>query len=160
MTEYHWFVIARVVHIVAVLMWIGGVAFVTTVLIPSLRYKTPADDRLPLFELLENRFAWQAKVTTLLAMISGFYMTHYLNAWDRYADPSYWWMHLMTFVWFIFTLVLFVLEPLFLHEKFKAWALEDSEKSFARLHTMHRVLLTISLVAVAGAIAGSHGIHF
>ncbi len=31
------FIIARVIHVVAVLFWIGGVAFVTLVVMPSVR---------------------------------------------------------------------------------------------------------------------------
>jgi len=160
MESFDYFVIARVIHIAAVVYWIGGVAFVTTVLIPSIKANKNPNVRLEQFEQLEGRFAKQAKVSTTLAMLSGFYMAHYLNAWDRYLDSSFWWMHLMTLVWFVFALVLFVLEPLVLHEKFKEWATKDSQKSFNRLHTMHIVLLSISTIAIVGAMAGSHGIAF
>lgn len=160
MESYEYFVLARVIHVIAVVYWIGGVAFVTTVLIPSIKANKNPDVRLEQFEQLEGRFAKQAKVSTTLAMLSGFYMTHYLNAWDRYLDPSFWWMHLMTFVWLVFALVLFVLEPLVLHEKFKEWAIKDSHKSFNRLHTMHIILLSVSTLTILGAMAGSHGIAF
>ncbi len=63
----------------------------------------------------------------------------------------------MTLVWLVFTLVLFVLEPLFLHQWFLEQAKKDSEKTFAKILTMHRVLLTLSLIAIFGAVAGSHG---
>lgn len=66
----------------------------------------------------------------------------------------------MTFIWAIFTLVLFVLEPLVLHRWFREQAIKNSERAFARLHRMHKILLTLSLLAVFGAIAGSHGMQF
>jgi len=160
MENFSHFVFARALHVIGVLFWIGGVAFVTTVLIPSLKKITNTDNRLELFEQLEGKFGLQAKIATLLTGVSGYYMLEVMNAWDRYLQPQFWWMHLMTFVWAIFTLVLFVLEPLFLHRWFREMALKNSDKTFARLHLMHIVLLTLSLVAVLGAVAGSHGFSF
>ena len=122
------FVLARVLHVLGVVAWIGGVAFVTTVLLPALRGLDRADDRLALFERLEGRFALQARITTLVTGISGFYMLHFLHAWTRYGDPHYAWIHLMTLVWAIFTLVLFVLEPLVLHRWFHELARRDDAR--------------------------------
>ena len=107
--NYNNFVIARIVHILAVVLWIGGVGFVTTVLIPSLRKTQTAESRLSLFETLEGKFSFQAKVTTLLTGVSGIYMLEVMDAWSRYLSISFWWLHLMTFVWIIFSLVLFIL---------------------------------------------------
>jgi hypothetical protein len=60
-------------------------------------------------------------------------------------------------VWAAFTLVLFALEPLFLHRWFLAAAQRDSERAFRLLHRFHGVLLGVSLVAIFGAVAGSRG---
>jgi uncharacterized membrane protein len=157
MDDFNYFVIARSIHVLAVVLWIGGVAFVTLVLLPALMKLQDSQQRIALFELLENKFAFIAKLSTLAAGASGYYMVEFLNAWHRYLDLSFWWLHLMTFVWFIFTLVLFVLEPLFLHQWFIEQAKKDSEKTFATIQRMHYVLLTLSLIAVFGAVAGSHG---
>jgi uncharacterized membrane protein len=151
------FLLARVLHVLGVVVWIGGVAFVTTVLLPALRSLDRAEERLALFERLEGRFALQARVTTLVTGLSGFYMLQFLHAWPRYADPHYAWIHLMTVVWAIFTLVLFVLEPLFLHRWFHELARRDDVRAFRLVQRLHVVLLTISLVAVAGGVAGAHG---
>jgi uncharacterized membrane protein len=160
MENFDLFILARTLHVVGVVLWIGGVAFVTTVLIPSLKQITDTDNRLELFEKLEGKFAFQARIVTLITGISGYFMLDYMNAWDRYLQLAFWWMHLMTLIWAIFTIVLFVLEPLVLHRWFKKQALRDSETAFAWLHRMHKVLLTLSLVAVLGAVAGSHGFQF
>jgi len=158
MESFDQFVLARALHIVAVVMWIGGVAFVTTVLIPSLRTLDSDENRLQLFERLEGRFAWQAKVTTILTGLSGVWMLNYLQAWSRYLDPQFWWLHLMTAIWFMFTLVLFVLEPLFLHKLFHRLAEQDNDGAFKKLQIMHVILLSLSLLAIAAAMAGSHGL--
>jgi len=60
-------------------------------------------------------------------------------------------------VWAIFTVMLFIAEPLFLHRWFLERAQRDPEGTFRRIEHMHWVLLTISLVTVVGAVAGSHG---
>jgi len=114
-------------------------------------------ERIELFEQLESRFALQARVTTVLAGASGLYMLHLMGAWNRYLDPSFWWIHLMTLVWFLFTVVLFAFEPLFLHRWFVETAQRDSVRAFRILHRMHWALLTLSTVAIVGAVAGSRG---
>ncbi len=157
MKDYDLFVLARSVHVLAVVIWIGGVAFITTVLLPALKKLATAQQRIELFEQLEHKFSWQAKVTTLITGISGFYMLYFLDAWHRYQELQFWWLHLMTCIWAIFTLVLFVLEPLFLHRWFLQQAQKDADKTFAKIQRMHIILLTLSLIAVFGAVAGSHG---
>ena len=149
--------IARALHVLAVVLWIGGVGFVTTVLLPAVRrLKTPAE-RVVFFDAIERRFAWQARATTLLAGLTGFYMTTRLDLWSRFQSAAYWWMHAMIAVWLLFTIMLFVAEPLVLHRWFQKRAMSDPGGTFALIERMHRVLLAVSLITVLGAVAGSHG---
>lgn len=158
--DYNHFVIARIIHVIAVVLWIGGVGFVTTVLIPSIRKTQSSESRLQLFESLEGKFSFQAKLTTMFTGASGVYMLAVTDTWSRYLHVEYWWMHLMTFIWCIFTLVLFVLEPLFLHRWFHQQATSHSERAFTVLQNMHVILLSLSLLAIVGAMAGAHGYAF
>ncbi len=151
------FVFARVLHVLGVVLWIGGVAMVTTVLLPAVAQMKSATERVEFFERIERRFATQARYTTLLVGLSGFYMVHLLDAWNRFAEPRFWWMHAMVLVWLMFTLMLFVLEPLVLQRQLKQRAQRHPEKTFALIQRMHWLLLSLSLIAVAGAVAGSHG---
>lgn len=152
-----YFTLARVIHVVAVVLWIGGVAMVTTVLIPAIKKLSSKEDQIRTFEQIEGRFALQAKITTVITALSGFYMLYELNAWNRYLDYRFWWLHAMTLTWLLFTVVLFVLEPLVLHKVFKKYAQQNPEKTFKIMHRMHWILLTLSLITIAGAVAGSHG---
>jgi uncharacterized membrane protein len=154
------YVFARIIHVLAIVLWIGGVAMVTTVIIPAVRKMKSKEEQIETFEKIEGRFAIQAKITTLLAGLSGFYMLYVLNAWDRYFEMRHWWLHLMTLVWIIFTLILYVLEPLLLHKIFKKYATNNPGKTFKIMHWAHWVLLILSLIATAGAVAGSHGWFF
>lgn len=149
--------LARVVHVIAVILWIGGVSMVTTVLIPAIKKMKSKEEQIKTFETIEGKFAIQAKVTTFLTGLSGFYMLYELNAWNRYFNYRFWWIHAMTLVWVIFTLILFVLEPFILHRVFKKYANKNPEKTFGIMHRLHWVLLIISLITTAGAVAGSHG---
>ncbi len=63
----------------------------------------------------------------------------------------------MTLVWVLFTLILYVLEPLVLHWVFRKYANEHPGRTFAILHRMHWILLLLSLITTAEAVAGSHG---
>lgn len=151
------FAFARVLHVLGVVLWIGGVAMVTTVLIPAMAQMRSSSERMEFFSRIESRFAPQARLTTLLVGLSGFYMVHVLQAWTRFAELRYWWMHAMVLLWAIFTLMLFVVEPLVLRRQVKQTDRPDADENFKRMRRMHQVLLSLSLVTVAGAVAGSHG---
>lgn len=149
--------VARALHVFGVVLWIGGVGFVTTVLLPSVRRMSKPEERVAFFEKIEGRFAWQARGTTLLVGATGFYMAYALDLWDRFTQPGYWWMHAMVLVWAVFTVMLFVAEPLFLHRWFLARARSKPAETFRLIQIMHWILLAISLVTVLGAVMGSHG---
>ncbi len=152
--------VARVLHVLGVILWIGGVAMVTTVLLPATRAIKAPGERLAWFEDIEGRFAFQARWTTLLTGASGVYLVHGLGLWGRFSKAQFWWMHAMVGVWLVFTLMLFVLEPLMLHRLFAERAQRDSEGAFALVTRLHWVLLFLSLATAAGAVAGSHGWQF
>lgn len=160
---------ARVLHVLGVVLWIGGVALVTTVLLPATRRMTTPATRIEFFESIERSFAAQARITTLVTGASGLYLVYALDLWQRFAHVEYWWMHAMVAVWAVFTLMLFVIEPLArrrLSTKLTnrggagesgSRAQGDPERTFARITRLHWILLVASLVTAAGAVAGSHG---
>lgn len=155
-----YFTLARVLHVLAVVLWIGGVSMVTTVIIPAVKKMKSKEEQMETFEKIEGRFALQAKITTLITGISGFYMVYVLDVWNRFLEPRYWWFHTMVIVWALFTVVLYVLEPFILHKLFKKYASKNPEKTFNIMHKAHWILLLLSLITIAGAVAGSHGFLF
>jgi uncharacterized membrane protein len=150
-------VVARVLHVLAVVLWIGGVGMVTTVLLPAIRRAYPAPQRFAVFHSMEARFASQARVTTIVAGASGFYMAWRLDAWDRFRWVGFWWMHAMVLTWLLFALMLFIAEPLFLERFLAHRAASAPESTYRRVEWLHRILLALSLLTVAGAVAGSSG---
>lgn len=151
------FAIVRALHVLAVVTWIGGVAMVTTVLLPATRRNVIAADRVAFFERIESGFATQARWTTGVVGLTGFWLTWRSDLWLRFADAGFWWMHAMVAVWALFTVMLFVLEPLVLRNWFDRRARRDPEGTLALIQRLHWALLGASLVTVAGATAGAHG---
>lgn len=150
--------IARAIHVLSVVHWIGGVAMVTAVIFPAIARLAEPERRLELFHAIEVRFSSQAKISVPLAGISGFYMTERLGAWDRFADPAFWWMHAMLLIWILFMVVLFIVEPLFLGRWFHARIKAAPERTFAFAQRAHWILLLLAMTTVAGAVLGVHGV--
>ena len=150
--------LARVLHVLGVVLWIGGVAFVTTILLPATRDLKAPQERVAFFNHIERRFAAQARFTTLLVGVSGLYLVWRWDLWTRFLIARFWWMHAMVLVWLVFTVMLFALEPRILDRWFEARAERDPEGTFRLVQRLHYGLLTASLITVLGAVAGSHGV--
>lgn len=146
--------IARAIHVLAVVVWIGGVAMVTTVILPAVRRRA---EMLLLLEAVQRRFVWQARIATLLVAASGFYMLERLKLWDRFHDIEFWWMHAMVVVWLIFTFMLFVGEPLVARMHRNQPARAAPGRRLAWMQWFHWVLLVLSVITVLAAVAGSQG---
>lgn len=151
--------VARIIHVLSVVLWIGGVGFVTTVLFPAVRRSEPPERRLSAFARLEGPFARQARITVGLAGLSGVYMTWRLDAWSRFAEPAFWWMDLMVLVWVLFAAMLYVAEPLVVHRRLQQAIAEGGAAAlFDRMQRFHQLMLALSLIAVLGAVGGAHGL--
>jgi hypothetical protein len=133
---------------------------VTTALLPAAANLQAAAERFAFFETVERRFGNQARGTTVLAGLSGFYMVVRLDLWDRFLSIAYWWMHAMVATWLLFTFILFLAEPLFLHRWLNAGANTELERTLRLVGWLHWILLVLSLVTLIGAVLGGHGVQF
>lgn len=149
--------LARALHVLGVVIWIGGVWMASTVALPAVRRGALGADRLAAFQAFERGFVWQARTAVLTVGATGLWMLDRLSLWWRFADANYWWMHAMVGVWALFVLLLFVGEPLVLHRYFARWASREPDRAFSVLHNVHIVLLTLAVITIVGAVAGSHG---
>lgn len=147
--------IARALHVLGVVIWIGGVSMATTVALPAIRRGALGADPLQAFHAIEQRFVWQARAAVIVVGATGFYMLERFQVWGRFSDGHFWWMHAMVGVWTLFVLLLFVGEPFVLQRFFPGWARRYPQRAFAVLHYVHIVLLTLSLVTIYGAVAGT-----
>lgn len=134
--------VARAIHVLSVVHWIGGLAFVTLVVLPLCRHAG-----IELFEQVERRFSQQVRVSVPLAGLSGFYMAERLDLWPRFVDPAAWWLAAMLLLWGLFMIVLFVIEPL----------AKPRVTDLRFLARAHKVLLAVSIAVVAAVVLGAHG---
>ena len=150
-------ILARALHVLAIVHWIGGLAFVTLIILPLSR----SGAGMALFQAVEQRFSAQVRLSVPLAGATGLWMTYRLDLWARFSDPHFWWMSAMLGLWLIFMLLLCIIEPL-VHHNSKALADANivSDKAAPMLRKMalgHKILLFSAAVTVLGAVAGAQG---
>ena len=151
--------LARALHVLAVIHWIGGLAFVTLIVLPLAGSRQTAEEALALFESMERRFSAQVRISIPLAGASGLWMTWRWDLWDRFVNPHFWWMTAMLGLWLFFMLMLFVIEPL-AHARFEEKARQDPAATFRRMSRLHQLLLLLAALTALGAVAGAHGLMF
>jgi len=149
--------LARAIHVLALVHWIGGVAAVTTIVLPRARRLADPAAAIAAFETFERRFAPQARISIALAGLSGAYMLFRLDAWDRLASLEFWWLDLMVAVWLVFALMVYVLEPLGIDRRFHEFALRDKDRALALTTRLHAVALVVAAVAIGAGVMGAHG---
>ena len=142
---------ARALHVLFVVHWIGGVAFVTLVALPLSRAKVDAARGWALFEAIERRFAAQVRVSIPLAGATGLWMAWRLDLWELFANPAFWWMDAMVLLWALFMLIVFVVEPL-AHRRLAAMAAHDPAAVLRRVFRAHLVLLAAAVVTILGSL--------
>ena len=152
-------VVALALHVLAVIHWIGGLAFVTLILLPLAKLRLTGEESLTLFNSLERRFAAQVRFSIPLAGVTGLWMTYRMELWGRFADPHFWWMSAMLGLWLVFMLIVFMLEPL-LHERLQQHARVDPASTLRRITRLHTFLLALAALTVLGAVTGAHGFDF
>jgi uncharacterized membrane protein len=144
------FNILLAVHVLGVVWWVGGVAIVTGVLLPMFGH-LPDGERLARIGQFERRFANQARLAVLAVGITGFWMLGMTGGLARLHSAHGWWLDLMVLAWVLFTIMLFVAEPLKLPARI---GLLTNRRLFLGLHA---VLLALALAAIVGGVIGTRG---
>ncbi len=143
----------RALHVLSIIHWIGGLSFVTLVVLPL----AAAEDRLSLFEIVERRFSSQVRLSVPIAGATGLWMAWRLDLWARFLDPSFWWLGAMAGLWLVFMAMLFVIEPL-LHTRFAARTHADPAATLRLIARAHCALLALAGLTAFGAVGGVHGL--
>jgi uncharacterized membrane protein len=150
--------VARAIHVLAVIHWMGGVGFVTAVVLPAIAAAADPSSRLALFEAIERRFSIQVKVSVPVAGLSGAYMVDRLDIWNRFFIPEGWWLAAMAIVWLLFMVILFIAEPFVLRDWFRRRATADPAGAFRFVQRAHWGVLTAGAGTAAAAVLGAHGL--
>lgn len=144
------YVIALIVHIFSVVVWIGGVAFVTLVTFPMILRVEKSLDQVLMFQGVEHRFSKIAKVMVILAGLSGLYLIY-----EKGMSFSVW---IMILVWTFYASLLFGLEKLIFNKLFSGPSGEqpDTKKVFNLLQGFHWFVLALSFLAIGAGIYAGH----
>ena len=141
---------ALIVHLIAIIIWIGGVSFVTMISFPMLKRLNNSLEQVLMFQGIEHRFANIAKVMIILAGLSGAALIHVKG-----LSFGVW---VMIFLWSFYTLLIFGLEKIIFDKVFAKPSGEefDIKKVFFALQTFHWVILALSFFAVAAGVVAAH----
>ncbi|MDP2690657.1 MAG: hypothetical protein Q8P48_11175 [Deltaproteobacteria bacterium] len=155
------FYLMHIVHLLTVILWIGGLAFVTIIVLP-MAIKTPdALQKVLMFQRVEHRFAGLARIYNLITGATGFIMM-FMMGWHRLlftraGIP----LTVMTVIWVFWFVMLWGLEPLvikkMLANMMKEGGKMDIDTIFARMNRLHWGMVFISLVAAAAGALVAHG---
>lgn len=135
-------------HALFVLLWIGGVAFVTMIIFPLLA-------RMENSLGIENRFAKLARIYVLFTGLTGFGILFLTGKHQILLTSRAYHIWLMLLVWVMYALIL-IFERRFLSLFFKDPQKFDVDKVIKRLSNFHWFILFLSLLAVFLGVYGTH----
>jgi uncharacterized membrane protein len=148
--------ILTAIHILGVVIWIGGVAFVTMTVFPMILRMESSLEKMLFFQGIEHRFAKIAKICVLLVGMTGFLLLYLTEEWKimftiKGLSPTF-----MFLVWIFYVLILLFEARLF-KVIFKGDAQKDTSKIFYRLTIFHWVILVLSFSAIFIGVLSAHG---
>jgi len=143
------YVIALTIHVISVIIWIGGVAFVTMVTFPMIQRGSSSLEQVMMFQGTEHRFGKIAKTMVILAGLSGLYLIKVKG-----MSFGVW---VMIILWVVYASLLFGLEKMIFKKLFgKPSDQIDTKKIFSLLQGFHWIVLTLSFLAVTAGIWAAH----
>ncbi len=150
--------LSLMIHIIFVILWMGGVGFVTIVLFPMIA-KTPQPlEKILLFQRIEHRYARLARLYALVVGITGLVNLSYFGGFRLLFTGYGWGITVMFLVWVMWMVLLFGLEPVVIRRILRD-AQEgkmDIDAVFRRMNIFHWVLLSISALAIIGGVSFAH----
>src|SRR5512143_2720577 len=144
------------IHVLGVVVWIGGVAFVTIIVFPMLLRMEGSLEKMLLFQGVEHRFAKIAKISVAAVGITGAWMLQITGEWRTLFSAGGIGPTLMLIVWIFYLLVLLFEARLF-KVLFRGEAQQDTSRVFFRLSAFHWVVLGLSLLAIGVGVWAGHG---
>lgn len=144
------YVIALILHVFSVVIWIGGVSFVTMIVFPMIQRSGSSIEQVMMFQGIEHRFSKIAKIMVILAGVSGFYLL--------YIKGLSFGVWVMICVWAFYASLLFFLEKILFKKIFSKPSGEqlNTKQIFFRLQVFHWFVLGLSFFAIAVGLWTAH----
>jgi len=148
--------ILTAVHVLGVVVWIGGVAFVTMIVFPIITRMENSLEKVIFFQGMEHRFAKIAKISVAVVGLTGGWLLYLTGEWRILFSMVGMGPTLMILVWTFYVLVLLFEGKLF-KMIFGSSTQQDTDKVFSLLSRFHWVVLGLSLLAIGVGVWAGHG---
>jgi putative copper export protein len=144
------YVTALIIHVLSIVIWIGGVAFVTMITFPMIVRVDNSLEQVMMFQGTEHRFSKIAKFMVILAGLSGLYLI-----FEKGLSFGVW---VMIIIWTFYAALLFGLEKIIFKKLFSnpEGRQTDTKKVFKLLQGFHWFVLALSFLAIAAGIYEAH----
>ncbi|MBF0517382.1 MAG: hypothetical protein HQK97_09755 [Nitrospirae bacterium] len=143
------------IHVVAIVVWIGGVVFVTTVVFPVIMTMEDSMEKVIFFQGTERRFANIAKGSVVVAGVTGVTLLQLEHRWSVLFSWAGIGPTAMLIVWTMFVFLL-LFESAIFKILFGGSAQHDSKAIFRKLSAAHWVVMLISLMVIALGVYTNH----
>ncbi len=151
--------ILTAVHVTIIVLWIGGVSFVTIIIFPMLVHMDDSLEKALMFQRIESVFAKQARYYAWTAGVTGFLLLYLLGMhtllFTRYTVG----ISIMIIAWAFYVLVLTFEKKIF-KTVFSDPSKYDAAKVFILLARFQWIVLGVSLGAVFFGVWAGHGGSF
>lgn len=147
------------IHVTTIVLWIGGVAFVTMIIFPVLLAMEDSLEKVLLFQRMENKFAMQARIYAWTAGITGGLLLYLTGEYRELFTMNALGPTVMLVVWLLYIFVLTFEKKIFA-VLFSQPDQSDPAKMFLRLSAFHWIVLGLSLLAVFIGVWAGHGGRF
>jgi uncharacterized membrane protein len=137
-------------HVLSIVIWIGGVVFVTAIVFPALTRMEDSMEKVSFFMGFERRFQILAKICVIIAGASGILLFWQRGAFSALARDDAFLLGYKFIVWLVFLILLFGAEKRLM----TALVSEETapEAAFRRLAIFHWVVMILSLIAIVAGI--------
>jgi uncharacterized membrane protein len=142
-------------HVIVVILWIGGVAFVTINIFPILMRMEDSLEKVRYFQAVENRFARQARLYALIAGITGAAILFLESGWLGLFTRMGLGILLMLLAWLVYVLILTFEKGIF--KILFSERVQDVSRIFFKLNIFHWFILTLSFLAIFAGVYFGHG---
>jgi len=151
------YVIALIIHVLSIVIWIGGVAFVTMIVFPMIQRTQNSLEQVMMFQGVEHRFSKVARWMIFLSGLTGAFML-YEKGFSFLKTPSSIHVWVMMIVWALYASLIFFLEKMIFKRLFTSPSGEQLEtrQIFFRLQVFHWIVLILSLFAIVAGVWGGH----
>lgn len=148
--------ILLIIHVICVIVWIGGVTFVTTVIFPMMYMTEGSLEKALMFQRVEHRFSGMVKWMVGIVGITGLWMLYAKYGFGILTQARGIGVVVMIFAWAFYTTVLLSERKIF-GKIFADPEKIDMDQALKLINIMHWFLLVISYSAVAGGVWFAQG---